>query len=93
MKKHLQPAQLAVGLVTLLVATQAFAVDTGSSSLNSLHTWLLLWIPMGCIIIIMALGVGVLAHFIKLHQLVNPVIGLIIIGAASTIAGFFGLGT
>ncbi|MEX3556190.1 MAG: TrbC/VirB2 family protein [Burkholderia gladioli] len=92
MKKHLQPAQLAVGLVTLLVATQAFAVDTGSSSLNSLHMWLLLWIPIGCIII-MGLGLGVLAHIIKLHQLVNPVIGLIIVGGASTIAGFFGLGS
>ncbi|KIX33131.1 hypothetical protein SY87_33430 [Burkholderia pseudomallei] len=93
MKKRLQPAQLAVGLVTLLVATQAFAVDSGSSSLNSLHTWLLLWIPIACIIVIMGLGVGVLSHFIKLHQLVIPVIGLIIIGSASTIAGFFGLGT
>jgi hypothetical protein len=92
MKKRLQPAQLAVGLISLLAATQAFAVDTGASSLNSLHMWLLLWIPMGCILIIMGLGAGVLAHVVKLHQLINPVIGLLIIGSASTIAGFFGLG-
>lgn len=92
MKNRLQTAKLTVALATALAASQAFAVDTGASSLNSLHSWLMLWIPMACILGIIAIGLGIFFHLLKLHQVVNPVIGLIVIGSASAIAGFFGLG-
>jgi hypothetical protein len=88
MKKSIQ-AQLAVGMATALVATQAFAVDTSSSGLTSVQTWMMVWIPLACAIIIIALGVGLMAHMVKLHQLVYPTLGLIVIGAASTIVGYF----
>ncbi|AKK25110.1 hypothetical protein MB84_30785 (plasmid) [Pandoraea oxalativorans] len=72
-----------------LVATQAFAIDTSSSGLNSVQTWLMVWIPIGCALIIIALGVGLMAHMVKLHQLVYPTLGLIVIGSASTLVGYF----
>jgi hypothetical protein len=93
MKKHLHAAQIAAGAVAMVVATQAFAVDTGSSSLNSLNTWLMLWIPIGCVLGIIGIGVAIFFHMMKLHEVVRPVIGLIVIGSAAAIAGFFGLGT
>ena len=92
MKKHMQFAQFVVGTVALVAASRAFAVDTGSSSLNSLHSWLMLWIPIACVLGIIAIGAGIFFHLLKLHQIVNPVLGLIVIGSASAIAGFFGLG-
>lgn len=91
MKKHLQAAQIAAGAVAMVAASQAFAVDTGASSLNSVQTWMMLWIPAACVLGIIGIGVGIFFHMIKIHQVVGPVIGLIVIGSASAIAGFFGL--
>ena len=88
-KKQIQASQVAVGLMFLLAATQAFAVDTGASGLNSAQTWMMVWIPVGCAMIIVALGVGLMAHMVKLHQLVYPVIGLIVAGSASAIVGYW----
>ena len=93
MKKHLQAAQFAAGAVAMIMATQAFAVDTGSSSINSLHDWLMLWIPAACILGIIGIGVGIFFHMLKVAEVVRPVVGLIIVGSASAIAGFFNLGT
>ncbi|MFP3558188.1 TrbC/VirB2 family protein [Paraburkholderia sp. SIMBA_049] len=91
MKKHIQAAQIIVGALALVAASQSFAVDTGASSLNSMHSWVMLWIPAACILGIVAIGAGIFFHLIKFHQVVNPVLGLIIIGSASAIVGFFGL--
>ncbi|RQU99177.1 hypothetical protein DF047_35575 [Burkholderia cenocepacia] len=89
MKNRIQTARLAVGLATALAATQAFAVDSGSSGMNSLHMWMMVWIPLGCALIIIALGVGLMAHLVKIHHLVNPVIGLVVAGSASALVGYF----
>ncbi|ONC96284.1 hypothetical protein AQ925_04140 [Burkholderia pseudomallei] len=89
MNNRIQTARLAVGIATALAATQAFAVDTGASGMNSLHMWLMVWVPLGCAIIIIGLGVGLIAHLVKIHHLVNPVIGLVVAGSASALVGYF----
>ncbi|EIF32257.1 TrbC/VIRB2 family protein [Burkholderia sp. Ch1-1] len=89
MKMAIKQAQLAVAVSTALVATQAFAVDTSSSGLNSLQSWFMIWIPIACALIIIVLGLGLMAHMVKLHQLVYPVAGLIVIGSASALVGYF----
>lgn len=90
-KKHIQTVQIVAGTLALLAAGKAFAVDTGASSLNSMHSWVMVWIPVACILGIIAIGAGIFFHLMKFHQVVNPVLGLIIIGSASAIVGFFGL--
>jgi hypothetical protein len=89
MKMSIKQAQLAVAVSTALVATQAFAVDTSSSGLNSLQSWFMIWIPLACALIIIVLGLGLMAHMVKLHQLIYPVAGLILIGSASALVAFF----
>lgn len=91
MKKHIHASQVVVGTLASIAASQALAVDTGASSLNSMHSWVMLWIPTACILGIVAIGAGIFFHLIKFHQIVNPVLGLIIIGSAAAIVGFFGL--
>ncbi|QNT77556.1 TrbC/VirB2 family protein [Entomobacter blattae] len=86
-------AFLVIGLLHLPdLCFAAGGLSNGTSALTSIQSWLLTIAPIAAVIGIICLGVGVLFSFLSYSSIVKPAVGLIIIGAASYIAGLFGLG-
>lgn len=66
--------------------------ETATSSLNSLKSWMMLWIPLACTIGLIVSALAWMFHMLRLDFAVRLCIGMIIIGSASFIVGWFGLG-
>lgn len=79
--------------MTFVASSGAFAAgtDTGSSSMTSLQTWMMEWIPLGAALLIIACALAWIAHMIQAAFAVRVVIGLIVIGSASYLVGLFGI--
>ncbi|WP_225776481.1 TrbC/VirB2 family protein [Pseudomonas sp. Marseille-Q5115] len=69
----------------------AAGVDTGSSSMTSLQTWLDTWIPLAATILIVVTAIGWMAHMVQMTTAVRLGLGLIVIGSASYLVSLFGL--
>ncbi|EPR5023042.1 TPA: TrbC/VirB2 family protein [Pseudomonas aeruginosa] len=69
----------------------AAGVDTASSSLNSVETWLRVWIPIACVLGIMVMALLWWLHAIHATFIIRGVVAMILIGSASYIVSFFGL--
>ncbi|HAN3098584.1 TPA: TrbC/VirB2 family protein [Escherichia coli O25b:H4-ST131] len=80
-------------MVALCVPELALAAgaDTGESSLSSVQSWMMTWIPIAATVLIIASAVAWIAHMLPASWAVRIVIGLIIIGSASYLVGLFGL--
>lgn len=72
-------------------AAMAAGTDTGSSSMTSLQTWMMEWIPLGAALLIIACAIGWIAHVVQASFAVRCVVGLIVIGSASYLVGLFGI--
>ncbi|QSQ62252.1 TrbC/VirB2 family protein [Xanthomonas translucens] len=92
--KQYGTAAATFGLLMMLSATAQAAggVDTGSSSMTSMQTWLMTWIPIAATILIIVSAIAWIAHLLRHEWAVRFVIGLIVIGSASYLVGLFGLG-
>ncbi|MDU8491397.1 hypothetical protein RYA07_23890 [Pseudomonas syringae pv. actinidiae] len=82
------------GMMILLFSNFALAdgVDTGSSSLASLKTWMMVWIPLACTIFLICAFLAIMFHMMRMEHLPRIAFCLIGIGSASLIVGFFGIG-
>ncbi|KAF1008130.1 MAG: hypothetical protein V3Q69_13805 (plasmid) [Burkholderia sp.] len=67
------------------------AVDTGTSSMTSLKTWMMTWIPIAATILIIVCAIAWIAHILRADWAVRIVIGLIVIGSVSYLVGLFRL--
>jgi len=81
--------------VTLaLVTGPAFATsgtDTSTSSLTSAQTWFMTWIPTACTLGLIVSALAWMFHMLRLDWAVRLCAGMIVIGSASYIVGWFGL--
>ncbi|CAZ15885.1 TrbC/VirB2 family protein (plasmid) [Xanthomonas albilineans] len=91
-KKH-STAAATFGLLMMLSATAQAAggVDTGSSSMASIHSWLMTWIPIAASVLIIVCAIAWIAHMLRHDWAVRLIIGLIAIGSSSYLVGLFGL--
>lgn len=84
-------------LTCMLMLVSGFAsaagVDTGSSSMNQLNTWLMTWIPIGAALGIVGVAGAWIFGMVPMSITVRVAIGLIVMGSASYIVGMFGLTT
>ena len=80
-------------LAALCVPELALAAgaDTGESSLNSVQSWMMTWIPIAATVLIIASAIAWIAHMLPASWAVRIVIGLIVVGSASYLVGLFGL--
>ncbi|EAU4728226.1 TrbC/VirB2 family protein [Salmonella enterica] len=80
-------------LVALCVPELALAAgaDTGESSMNSVNSWMMTWIPIGATILIIASALAWIAHMLPASWAIRIVVGLIVVGSASYLVGLFGL--
>lgn len=80
-------------ILAMLVSGAACAagVDTGTSSMTSITTWMMTWIPLSAVILIVVSAIAWIAHLIRMDWAVRLVVGLIVVGSASYIVGLFGL--
>ncbi|HGA2320493.1 TPA: TrbC/VirB2 family protein [Pseudomonas putida] len=69
----------------------AAGVDTGSSSMTSIKTWLMTWVPLACTCVIILIALGWMFHMVALNTAARFGAGLLVIGSASYITGLFGL--
>ncbi|MFP1771059.1 TrbC/VirB2 family protein [Lonsdalea quercina] len=69
----------------------AAGVDTGESSLTSVNSWLMTWIPLAATVLIIVSAIAWMAHMLPASWAVRIVIGLIVIGSAAYLVGLFGL--
>lgn len=84
-------AAITLALVSLMVTSPAFAqVDTAESSLSSIQDWLDTWIPLAMVLGIIVGGLTFAFGFLRLDWFVRSTIGMIVIGSAAYIVGFFG---
>jgi hypothetical protein len=86
-------AGLAVLAMVASGAATAAGVDTGTSSMTAITTWLMTWIPLSAVILIVVSAIAWIAHLIRMDWAVRLVVGLIVVGSASYIVGLFGLST
>lgn len=91
--KNLGAVLVAGIFMALSNAAMAAGVDTGSSSMNSINTWLMTWIPLLATILIIVSAIAWIAHMLRADFAIRIVVGLIVVGSASYIAGLFGLGS
>lgn len=79
--------------ISFFASSAAFAsgTDTGSSSMTSLQTWMMEWIPLGAALLIIVCALAWIAHMVQAAFAVRVVIGLIVIGSASYLVGLFGI--
>lgn len=87
-------------LTVMLMMTSGLAsaattggVDTGTSSMNALNTWLMTWIPIGAALGIVGVAGAWIFGMVPMSITVRVAIGLIVMGSASYIVGMFGLTT
>lgn len=78
-----------VGLPRLAMAMDG--ADTAGSSLSSLKAWLMTWIPIACVIGLIISALAWIFHMLRLDWAVRLCVGMIAIGSASYIVGWFGL--
>ncbi|HBV4265976.1 TPA: TrbC/VirB2 family protein [Klebsiella pneumoniae] len=80
-------------LLALCVPELALAAgaDTGESSMNSVNSWMMTWIPIGATILIIVSALAWIGHMLPASWAIRIVIGLIVIGSASYLVGLFGL--
>nr|WP_015647642.1 hypothetical protein [Pseudomonas sp. GLE121]AGL12887.1 conjugal transfer protein TraM [Pseudomonas sp. GLE121] len=80
-------------MMILLFSNFALAdgVDTGSTSLNSLKTWMMLWIPIACTVFLICAFLAIMFHMMRMEHLPRIAFCLIGIGSAALIVGFFGI--
>ncbi|MBZ5763333.1 TrbC/VirB2 family protein [Rhizobium sp. VS19-DR104.2] len=92
--KQYGTAAATFGLLMMLSATAQAAggVDTGSSSMTSIQTWMMTWIPIAATILIIVSAIAWIAHLLRADWAVRIVVGLIVVGSASYLVGLFGLG-
>ena len=86
-------AFLSAFMAMMLGCSSAFAagVDTGSTSMASMQTWMMTWIPIAAVVMIIVSALAWIAHLIRMDFAVRLVVGLILIGSASYLVGLFGL--
>ncbi len=68
---------------------QAAGVDTATSSLNSMQTWLDTWIPIACALVLAVLCILWWAHVVRADFATRGVLAMIGAGSASYIISFF----
>ena len=78
-------------MVALCVPELALAAgaDTGESSMSSINSWLMTWIPIAATVLIIVSSIAWIAHMLPASWAVR--IGLIVVGSASYLVGLFGL--
>lgn len=81
------------GAMVMAASNMAMAdgVDTSSSSLTSMKTWLMTWIPLACTIFLIGCFLAIMFHIMRMEHLPRTAFCLIGIGSASYVVGFFGL--
>jgi len=85
---------LSLFLMTLIVSYPAYAaggVDTATSSLTSLKSWIDQWVPILCLIALIISTVCWLTHLIQFNFAIKLIAGFIIIGSAPYILSWFNL--
>lgn len=83
-----------LAFAVLMTAMPALAqVDTAESSLSNAQDWLNTWIPLACVLVIIGAGLALLAGMLRMDWFIRGTMGMIIIGSASYIVSFFGIGT
>ncbi|WP_193061067.1 TrbC/VirB2 family protein [Halomonas sp. 3A7M] len=81
---------LTFAVLALLMASPAFAqVDTASSGLGALETWITTWIPLAATLAVIVIGLGLCFGMGRMDIALRVALGLIIIGSASYIVGLF----
>lgn len=93
MKYVKEGAKVAIILALFAVSGVAMAqgVDTATSSLTSLKTWVMTWIPIAAALMIIGTAIAWIAHMIRADWALRITLGLIVVGSAAYIVGFFGL--
>lgn len=83
-----------VAALMMLMSSAACAagVDTGTQSMNSIHSWMMTWIPIAATLLIIVSAIAWIAHLLRADWAVRIVVGLIVVGSASYLVGLFGLG-
>jgi len=92
-KKNIGYILFAMAFVLSPTFAMAAGVDTGSSSLTSMQTWLDTWIPLAATLAVIGAGLALAAHLINWGVAWKLGAGMIIIGSASYIVSLFGLGS
>ncbi|MGM0988560.1 MAG: TrbC/VirB2 family protein [Pseudomonadota bacterium] len=79
-----------LALAALMVSAPAFAqVNTAEEGLTNVQDWMQEWIPILATLAIIVSAVAWMSGFMRMDIAVRIVVGLIVIGSASYIVGFF----
>lgn len=80
----------ALAVALLMVSVPALAqVNTAETGLTNVENWLTQWIPILATLAIIVTAVAWMAGFARMDFAIRIVVGLIVIGSASYIVGFF----
>jgi hypothetical protein len=80
-----------LALVTGPAFAQMSGTDTSTSSLTSAQSWMMTWIPIACTLGLIVSALAWMFHMLRLDWAVRLCVGMICIGSASYIVGWFGL--
>lgn len=79
-------------LLLSVLHSAAFAsggVDTSVSGLNSLYSWVRLWLPMAATLGVIGIAIACIFNLMSVSSAVKPVLGLIVAGSAAYLVSFF----
>ena len=77
-------------MASLMVSAPALAqVNTAETGLSNVQDWMQEWIPILATLAVIVSALAWMAGFLRMDIAVRIVVGLIVIGSASYIVGFF----
>lgn len=82
-------ASLILLAATMPCAGYAAGIDTATSGLTALQSWLKLWAPVAAGIGVAVLGLTCVFTHVGIRDVARPIFGLLIFGSASYIVSFF----